>query len=138
MLSDESFVKSFEDLSLEPHHFNHIGHIRLAWLYLNKYNQAKAIEKVLDGIYRYANHLGATDKFNYTLTAAILKIIAYRVGKKPANTLDEFLASNNDLVSNMVLVVNKYYSKHILHSDEAKRAFVEPDLKALPNSLKIF
>ncbi len=82
-LSDKEFIEAFEDQSLQPELFNHYGHLRLGWLYLKAYPLDIAIEKTVSGISAYASSLGATDKFQHTLTEAIIRIMAVRMKQKP-------------------------------------------------------
>lgn len=128
-ISDTEFIKQFESHSLDPKHFNHLGHLRIAWLYLNKATLEKAIYKVISGVSSYACSLGAADKFRHTLTEATVRIMALRM-QKHSNFL-EFLASNNDLVEELSSVLAQHYSHELLYSDKAKVEFVMPDLKPL-------
>lgn len=131
-LSDEIFVAQFEDCSLAPEDFNHLGHLRLGWLYLRRYPLAQAIEKVTGGIQRYAESLGATAKFQYTLTEAIVRIMAARMVGCSADGFDTFIAANPDLVDNMAGLVAAHYSPEVLYSERARNEFVCPDLAPLP------
>jgi len=132
MLTDETFLASFENLSLDPCQFDHYGHLRITWLYLNTYSSRQAVDLILSGIAKYAEHLGATDKFHYTITEAIVRIIAYRMTMSSASSLTGFLSENKDLVNNMLGVVRRHYSEQVLQSNEAKSAFIAPDISALP------
>jgi len=78
-LSDATFVEQIDRLSLAPQHFNHVGHLRLAWLRLGQRSLEPAIESVCAGIQAYATHLGAPDKFHRTVTEALLRIMAQRM-----------------------------------------------------------
>jgi hypothetical protein len=73
------FLKTFENKELDPSSFDRLGHLRLAWLYLNNCKIEAAIDKVANGISDYATSLGATDKFQYTLTEAIVRGMANRL-----------------------------------------------------------
>ena len=46
-LSDADFIDQFERKILSPEHFNHIGHLRLAWLYLQKNSLTNAVKRML-------------------------------------------------------------------------------------------
>lgn len=86
-ITDETFLQQFEKLTLDSKHFNHIGHIRLAWLYICQYGLESAMEKTFVGIPAYAGNLGASDKFHATITDAIVRIIAKRMS---AGNTDRF------------------------------------------------
>ena len=87
---------------------------------------------MLKGIANYARHLGATAKFNLTLSQAILCILADRMTKRAVKNLDEFLLVNDDLFGKMIDIVRQYYSDQVLFSNEAKATFIQPDLMPLP------
>jgi hypothetical protein len=128
-ISDKEFIKQFEDHSLDPKHFNHIGHLRIAWLYLNDGTLEQAIYNVTSGVSSYACSLGAADKFQHTLTEAIVKIMAFKMVKQ--SSFSKFLASNKDLIEDLPSILRKHYSHELLYSDKAKKEFVEPDLTPL-------
>ncbi|KZN39371.1 hypothetical protein N480_00650 [Pseudoalteromonas luteoviolacea S2607] len=130
-LDNHVFLTQFEDLSLNPVHFNHIGHIRIACIYLNKYTEAEAIKKVCTGIRAYAESLGAKDKFNLTVTAMLVKVIANRLKSCEAKTWEAFIASNQDLATDAVGVLSQYITKERMMSDTAKVSYLAPDLKPI-------
>ncbi len=78
-LNDATFIAQFENQTLSSAHFNHIGHLRLAWLYLERYPLEQAISLVCGGIKAYAESLGASTKFHFTITNAIVRIMAMRM-----------------------------------------------------------
>jgi len=127
-ISNDKFLEYFENQTLPPDLFDHWGHLRLAWLYLRKYPLQIAIDKVTTGIKVYANSLGATNKFQHTLTEAIVRIMAIRMKKKDADTLEAYLADNQDLVEDISAVVATHYSYDLLNSERARTEFVSPDL----------
>jgi len=74
--SDEEFLRAFEDLSFPPDRFHHREHIRVAWLYLKSTDATRAAERMSEGIRRFANHHGATQKYHHTLTLAWMRLVA--------------------------------------------------------------
>ena len=71
--SDEEFLRAFEDLSFPADLFHHGEHIRVAWLYLKSSDASRAAERMSEGIRRFANHHGATQKYHHTLTLAWIR-----------------------------------------------------------------
>jgi hypothetical protein len=130
-LDDSSFISQFENQTLDPVHFSHTGHIRIAWLYLNAFEFENARQKVCSGIKRYAESLGATDKFNLTLTDALVKIIARRMEPMSAPTWPSFLQENQDLFDNALGILGEYFSPDILFSEAAKIRLLPPDVRPL-------
>ncbi len=128
-IDNQVFLSQFEDLSLDKAYFNHRGHLRLAWLYLQQNELELAIHKVCTGIQAYAESLGAKDKFNLTITDATVRIMARRIESMPDKSWRLFLACNTDLVNDALSVLTQYFSKHRLLSEEARVKLIKPDLK---------
>ena len=127
-LSDDDFLKQFEDHSLPPEYFSHLGHLRLAWLYVTKHDLDTAISKTCDGIKSYAESLGAHDKFNYTMTHAFVKIMHQRMLDQGDHGWSEFLNRNQDLVNTAVEVLLQYFREETLFSENARKQLVSADL----------
>ena len=127
MLSDEEFLRQFERLELDPGHFDHHGHLRLAWLYLQRLSLDDAIHRTISGIRAYAESLGATGKFRHTLTEATVRIMAQRVATGRAETLEDFLAENCDLLDDLQGVLTRHYSPERLASEAGRDQFLPPD-----------
>ncbi|OZG73066.1 hypothetical protein BTA51_11245 [Hahella sp. CCB-MM4] len=132
-LDDETFLAQFEGQTLDPACFDHLGHMRLAWLYLNRYDLETAVESTCRGIKLYAESLGATQKFHYTLTDAMVRIMAMRFGKSGFDSLEQFLDMNPDLVNDALGVIHQYFSEEWLAQDSARCSRVEPDLRSFAN-----
>ncbi|OCQ23823.1 hypothetical protein A7985_07755 [Pseudoalteromonas luteoviolacea] len=130
-LDNSTFLTQFEDLSLDPVHFNHIGHLRIAFIYLNEYTEVEAIQRVCSGIKVYAESLGAKDKFNLTVTTTLLKIMASRMKSSKDKPWETFLANNQDLVLDAIGVLSQYITKEIMFSEDAKVTAIEPNLKPI-------
>ena len=130
-LSDNEFISQFENQTLDKIHFDHIGHLRLSWLYLESNDVEQAINKISEGINLYATSLGAKDKFNITITDAIVRIMAKKINLMPKRHWQLFLRDNSDLVDDCFSVLCQYYSKHILNSDLARTSLIPPDIRPI-------
>ncbi|NMP31572.1 hypothetical protein HII17_08360 [Thalassotalea sp. M1531] len=130
-LSDTKFRQQFESCTLDPAYFNHLGHLRIAWLYLSEFPLEKAVDLACSGIKFYAESLGATDKFNYTITDAIIRIIHRRIKLQEIKEWSLFLSNNEDLVLNALEVLLNHYSKALLFSNRARQSLVQPDIKTI-------
>ena len=134
--SDEVFLRAFEDLSFPADLFHHREHIRVAWLYLKSSDASRAAERMSEGIRRFANHQGATQKYQHTLTLAWMRLVAAALVETPEGyTFEQFLAAHPDLDDKNVLA--KYYSNELMQTNAAAEGWVEPDLQPLPN-LRIY
>lgn len=126
-LSDEDLLTQFEVKTLPPDELNHVSHLRIAWLYLKKFDLGTAIEKTGTGTREYAENLGVYDKYHQTVTEAIVRIMDNRMKKSQSGNFEAFLQGNDDLVSDLKSVIRHYYSEEILESNNARFNFVPPD-----------
>lgn len=131
-MTDDDFVSAFLACRLAPSDFDHRGHLRIAWLFVRRHPLPRAIEETCAGIARIAQHFGAPDKFNRTLSEALVRLIAHAASAAPDATFEEFLRRNPAFVNDVRGVLAHYYSAGLLHSADAKHGFVMPDLQPLP------
>ena len=130
--SDEDFLRAFEDLSFPADLFHHGEHIRVAWVYLKSGDASRAAERMSEGIRRFANHHGATQKFHHTLTLAWMRLVAAALVETPEGyAFEQFLNAHPQLKDTNLLA--RYYSKELLETPAAREAWVEPDLQPLPD-----
>jgi hypothetical protein len=129
--SDQDFLRAFENLSFPAELFHHREHIRVAWLYLKSNDASRAAELMSEGIRRFANHHGATQKYHHTLTLAWMRLVAAALVETPeGHAFERFLSEHQELKDTNLLA--KYYSKELLQSAGARESWVEPDLQPLP------
>ena len=134
--SDQDFLRAFEDLSFPADLFHHREHIQVAWLYLKSADASRAAERMSEGIRRFANHQGATQKYHHTLTLAWMRLVAAALVETPEGyTFEQFIAAHPQLKDTNLLA--KYYSKELMKTAAAREAWAEPDLQPLPD-LRIY
>lgn len=131
MLDDAAFQSAFEDLTLDPTHFSHRGHLRIAWLYLMQNDCETAVQKVCSGIKTYAESLGASTKFNLTITDALVRIMADRIEQMEEKDWPLFLEQNPDLIEDSLALLFKYFTEDVLLSEAARTSLVQPDIRPL-------
>ena len=125
--SDQDFLRAFEELSFPAELFHHREHIRVAWLYLKSTDASRAAELMSEGIRRFANHHGATQKYHHTVTLAWMRLVAAALVVTPEeHAFERFLSAHPELTDTSLLA--KYYSKELLQSAGAREGWVEPDL----------
>ena len=121
---------SIEDLEqgrIAAGSFTHEGHVYLAWLYLQQYPLTEAIERFSAALRRLTLKLGVPGKYHETITWFFMLIIAARRSGESAQDWAGFYAGNADLFSRDNNVLQRYYSKETLASDEARKQFMLPD-----------
>lgn len=126
-LTDDVYLEQFAARELGPEHFDHRGHLWMAWLHLTHYDLEEANRRVCDGIRELATKFGVPEKFNHTLSEALMRIMAGRMQGDGEMDFDSFLQSNPDLVDDCIGVLARHYSDELLNSDAARSGWVEPD-----------
>jgi hypothetical protein len=115
-MTDDQFLACLGDCSLPPSAFNHDGHLRLAAICLRRHGLDAAIAQACFIIRRYAASLGAAEKFHWTVTEALMRLM--HADGAPAGDARTLLA--------------RHYSASLLASAAARNGFVAPDLAPLP------
>ena len=129
-MTEDEFLKKFEEFSLLPEDFNHRGHLWLGWLYVRDHSLRVAAEKLNTGIKMFAESLGATEKFHCTLTTTFACAIKSRF--KNNQTFEEFLEENWGFEQNAMKIIETHYSPELLNTKEARERLVSPDREPLP------
>jgi hypothetical protein len=132
-LNDADFLQQFEAATLAAELFSHLGHVRAAFLFLQREPLILAQRHFASAIQRYAGALGKPEKFHTTVTYALLAVMAARQGIQLCKNWGEFVTSNADLVSDGRALLLNYYTITTLDSDNARRQFVLPDKASLAN-----
>jgi hypothetical protein len=130
-MNDEQFLAALADCSLPPAQFNHLGHVRLAWLNLRRLPFEQAVASSCATIRAYATHLGAAGKFHWTITEALLHLLS-AAGAARAADWTSFAAAHPELVLHARAALARHYSDACLASAAARAAVVAPDLAPLP------
>ena len=137
-MSDDEFLRAFEDGSLPFAQWTHRAHVKIAFLYSQRYPFDDALAKIRSGIRSYnavhAVRESATTGYNETTTTAMMRIVAATIAAYgvdfPTSTADEFCDTHPQLMSKHVLRL--FYSPGRRMHPNAKTEFVEPDLTDLP------
>ena len=109
-VSDRELLAAFADGTLDAAAFHHRDHVRTAWLHLQRYPPAAALERFSAGLRRLAAAAGKPDRYHETITWAYLLLInerRERAGR--AMTWEEFAAENPDLLGWKPSILESYY-----------------------------
>ncbi len=110
--------------------FGHREHLELAWTYLGLYPIAEATEVMVAAIRHVARIHGAEDKFHQTITRAWLHFVAVHAQRWGADSFEEFLERNPDLLDRKL--IEHFYSRELIRSDAARAMWTVPDVRPLP------
>jgi hypothetical protein len=127
-LTDEQFEQQFQEATLDAHLFTHEAHVRLAWIHVKKYGIELAIQNVTTQLRAYVETLGATDKYNETLTVAAVKAVYHFYLRTEHVSFQDFILKNKRLKENFRELMNAHYSTDIFRSEAAKKHFLAPEL----------
>jgi len=133
-MDEQDFLQRLETRAMAASELDHTAHLYAAWAYRRNYPAREAAARCAYSLLRFAMTYGVADKYHHTLTMALLAILYRRLDEAPhlLSCWDSCLSANPDLVRNAHGVVREYYSEARLADDDARRGFVEPDLKPLP------
>lgn len=127
-LNDDTFEHHFAEGILNPKMFSHEAHVRLAWIHIRKYGVEKAILNICGQIRNFAVINGAAGKYNKTITVAAVRAVYHFMLKSPSNDFHSFISQNSCLNTHFMDLLDQHYSDGLLFTEEAKKAYLEPDL----------
>ena len=127
-LDDPAFLEAFESCRLRSDQFHHRDHLRLAWLYVQRYPLGEALDRFAAGLRRLAAAFGKAALYHETITFAYLLLTHERIARMvPGGDWPAFVRENADLLTWRPSILRMYYSEALLESDLARRVFVWPD-----------
>ena len=129
-LSDDDFLKAFENASLEPAVFSHEAHLRLAWIHIRYYGLEEAEQNIVRQLKNFVSELGAEEKYHHTLTIAAVHAVHHFMEKSEHNNFKDFIEANPELKSHFKELIHSHYSFDIFESDEARKKFIDGDKQA--------
>src|ERR1700741_4084003 len=130
-MNTQEFIRSFEDLSIDPSVFDHQHHVLMTWHYLNFYPFEVAEQKIFSGLTNLTRHLGVYDtKYHQTITYAYVKLIHSAIKKDPNRNWETFKNNNPNVFKPVRELMKEHYSFDVFESNEAKLYKMDPDLKS--------
>jgi hypothetical protein len=125
MMTDAEFLRALEECTLPASEFDHVAHVRAAYLYLQAGEFAAALGRMRRAIRNYSRHLGKADRYHETITVAYLALIQQHIAERGNGACWEgFVRNNAELLQPGLLL--QYYPEIQLNSELARRVFVLP------------
>ena len=123
-------VDGFESCRTGKDSFKHHDHLVVAAFYLQQLSLADAIWRMRTNLLRFLDHHQVDrQKYNETITVFWFELVAGLLNRLPPDsTLVEKCNAVVESLDNSGLVF-EYYSRERLFSDDARKNFIEPDLK---------
>jgi hypothetical protein len=135
----EALVHCFEDCSTLPSQFNHRAHlvVALSYLHLSRLTVPEAAERMRAGLYRFLDHYGEDRQvYNETITLFWIKLVQSFLDRTDASRPVADIANEMIEAYGNSQLIYSYYTKERLSSDEAKKEWIEPDLKGMRDEEK--
>ena len=127
-MNDAEFLAEFEACTLAGDRFHHRDHVRLAWIYLERFGPLEALGRFTESLRRYATAQGHPELYHATITWAFLLLIEERRGTAaPGESWGDFAERNPDLLGWKPSVLERYYHAETLQSPRARAGFLLPD-----------
>ena len=127
-MSDPEWMEAFECSTLPNESFHHADHVKMAFLYLQKYPPLEALGRFSSALTRFAAANGKPNLYHETITWAFLLLIRERLARASApQNWAEFSAANPDLLRWKGNILKKYYRPETLTSELARTVFLFPD-----------
>ena len=128
MTTGEELIERFENCFFSQGEFRHQDHVKLAWLYLNRYSKLETLARFRKGLKNLANHLGKPELYHEKITWGHIFLIHERMLQSSKNqTWEDFAAANADLMNWREGLFRRYYSDAAISSEIARLTFILPD-----------
>src|SRR5450755_2383301 len=109
-MTKDDLLEQFEACTLPNSSFHHHEHVRLAFLYLCKYQVLEALQRFSDSLTKFAATNGRPGLYNETITWAFFLLIRERtVRAGRLQNWGDFAACNPDLLNWKDNVLKRYY-----------------------------
>jgi hypothetical protein len=130
----EAIVRGFENCTLPDSEFGHPSHltVALSYLHLSRLTVPEATTRMRAALYRYLDHYGE-DRRKYNETITLFWVKRVRSFLDTTDTTRAVASLANEMIESFgsSQLIYNYYSKERLLSEEARKAWIEPDLKPL-------
>jgi hypothetical protein len=128
----EALVRGLEMCTLKPEVFDHAAHLVVGLWYVSKSSETKATKSMRVGLLRFIAHNGVDpQKYNETITIFWVKWLRSFIDQTGASRPIEALANELIKTCPSANLIFSYFSKELIFTEEARRNWVEPDLKPL-------
>ena len=131
---DRVFLQRFEACQVAPEAFDHPSHVRLAYIYLCEHDVDASVARMKAALLAFLAHLGVgPGKYHETITRAWVMAVAHFMARgASSDSASAFMAANPALLDSRIMLT--HYSAEVLFSADARQAYVEPDIQAIPRA----
>jgi hypothetical protein len=128
----EAVVRGFEACKTGKDGFPHSSHLTVAAWYLHHENLDQATERMRNGLFRFLDHHAVgRQKYHETLTVFWMRVVGQFMERlDPKLAVLEVVNRVTENFGNSRLPF-EYFSADRLNSEEARKTWVDPDLRHL-------
>jgi len=130
--ADEQFLAAFEAGKIANRDFHHRDHLRLAWIQIRRLGVDRAAQAVAGAIRQFASRHGHADRYHETMTRFWVRAVGLGIDSHPTLAFENLLAAEPHLLDKNLPY--RHWSRELMGSDEAKRQWIDPDLRLMPAS----
>jgi hypothetical protein len=133
-MDDDALWEAFSTAALPEQDWTHRSHLRVAWLFSNRYTLDEAHLLMRVGIIRLNAAQGLVETpargYHETITRVWLVLLRSLMKEFPAASSAAFVDAAGAWLAREALL--RHYSRDRLTSVEARAHFIDPDLEPLP------
>ena len=130
--ADEAFHASFHRFELPAGGFDHLAHLRMAYVTLCRLDPAEAVKEVRRSLHAFIEHNEVDPaKYHETITRAWVMAVRHFMDETaPCRGFEEFIERNARLADAKIML--QHYTPELLYSEGARARWVEPDVAPIP------
>jgi hypothetical protein len=130
--ADEQFLAAFEAGKIANQDFHHRDHLRLAWIQIRRLGLDPASDAVTGAIRQFAARHGHGDRYHETMTRFWVRVVGMGIARHPTLAFDDLVAAEPHLLDKNLPY--RHWSRERMDSAEARRQWMEPDMRLMPAS----
>jgi hypothetical protein len=131
----DDFINAFEECTLPKSEWTHAAHLLTGACYVHRHGREAALEKMRNCVRRYNESVGgkntATSGYHETITVMWIRLLAALRGGHPTLDRASFALLAVEQYSDSRDIFRQYYDFDLAASTQARREWVEPNLKPL-------
>lgn len=126
-MNDQEFYQQFDNGTLDAKLFTHLAHVKMGWIYLQKFELPEAMSKFSNALKNFALVNNAKGLYNETITFAFLILINERIQSSRELNWEQFVEKYPELFDWKNNILKRFYRDETIKSIKAKKYFVFPD-----------
>ena len=131
-MDNQSLIREFLAHRIEPAGFDHVAHVRVAWLLLEQFPFEQALQEFEAGAMDLATRAGVPEKYHATITLTLMQIIAADRYGRVWLSWQDYCDSRPAVLNDAKSLLLRYYSPGLIFGETARLQWCKPDRRPLP------